>query len=167
MRSEKIFIKHSHRNYFEMAVASGFYVGAVMFIYLGTTHILENPSEHPDLTPYLLSGVFFFLALRYSVGSGYQIDFSRNSYRELFYVGFLKVGRSKKFKSIDYISVFKTSDDMYRINMWYNENKHISLAMQYEYINALKEAKELAKMLDVKLLDAASDPQDSKWVKLS
>jgi len=55
---------------------------------------------------------------------------------------------------------------LYEINLWYNRNKHFNIGTIDDFKLAIKQGKMIAKKLDIDLLDAATDPRDSKWVDL-
>lgn len=108
--------------------------------------------------------------LSFSLGVGlsnfreYHFDFDENRYKILFCVGLVKVGKWKPFENLEYISVFRNNArSVFEINLWYNRNKHFNISMYFKKEEALRMGKEIAKKLNIPILDA-TDPYNSKWI---
>lgn len=96
----------------------------------------------------------------------YHFDFENKKYKIEKHVGPIKFGRWKPFKKIEYLSVFNNGKGFYEINLWYNKNKRFNIINFEELDITLETGKTIAKKLNIDLLDAATDPRDSKWVTL-
>lgn len=60
----------------------------------------------------------------------------------------------------------KNGKGILEINLWYNKNRHFNLGQGENLTLALTAGKKIAKKLKIDLLDAASNPRDSKWVSV-
>jgi len=104
--------------------------------------------------------------IRFSMVHDYLFDLQNKQFKVIYNVGFVKWGKWKNLKTIDYISVFQKKEGQFQINLWYNTNKRIFISSSNTYDTALEIGKKLAIKLNIDLLDA-SDPHNSEWVELS
>ena len=104
----------------------------------------------------------FAIGLYFLTKISYIIDAERLRYKREY--SFLKwrFGRWRKFKSIDYVAVFKKKEEDFRVKLWYNKNKHFSICTYYDKAGAMEEADLLASRLNVNVWDA-TNPNDGKW----
>jgi len=105
-------------------------------------------------------GVYF------SLRSDYHFDFENRRYKKLFCLGPLRYGAWKAFQNLEYISVFAKSEETIELNLWYDNNSHFTIAMFNDISSGLDAGKRVAKKLEIDLLDAATDPRDSKWIDI-
>ncbi len=103
--------------------------------------------------------------IRFSMVNDYLFDLENNQFKVIHVIGFIKWGTWKQLASLDYISVYQKKEGQFQINLWYNTNKHIHISGSNEYKSALNIGEQLAKKLQIELLDA-SDPHHKKWVEL-
>ena len=121
----------------------------------------------------VLSGFGVFLMLK----EGSQIDLAAKHYREIYSVLGVNFGKWKPFPKIEYVSVFKTreskrvqglgasanfSNDVYKINLFYNRNQKIEAYITDDSSDAFENAKYIAEILSIDILDATKSP--SKWL---
>ena len=121
----------------------------------------------------VLSGIGVFLMLR----EGSEIDLMSKKYREIYSVLGVKFGTWKNLPEVEYVSVFKTkenkrvqamagsanfSNDIYKLNLFYNTNKKIEAYRTENATDAFENAKYLSQVLNIKVLDATT--RDSKWL---
>ena len=116
-------------------------------------------------------GVFFLLA------EGSEFDFEQQKYRQIKSILGISVGKWKPIPDIEYVSVFKTSEtvtlrdktaeanvtnEIIKLNLFYNRNQKIQAYETYDIDDAFKKAHELASLLNVDILDATE--RESKWL---
>jgi len=116
-------------------------------------------------------GIFFLLV------EGSEFDFKKQKYREIKSVLGISIGKWKPIPDIEYVSVFRTtetttiressaeanvSNEIIKLNLFYNTNQKIEAYNTYNIDNAFKKAKEIASLLNVDILDATE--RESKWL---
>jgi hypothetical protein len=127
-----------------------------------------------SLSGFVIIGFGIYLLLK----EGSEIDFDKMRYRKLKSLLGLNFGRWKPLPdNIEYISVFKTSEtttmrarsaeanvtnDIIKLNLFYNTNQKITAYMTYNRDDAFIKAHELASLLKVDILDATE--RESKWL---
>lgn len=153
-----ILITSKPRPIWQKIVAAIFYTAVGVCIYIFFTTLIPNIIE--------TASVLFVLALRFSLEKDYYFDLNDKRYKIVKRVGPVEIGKWKEFKDLDYVSVFKNGRGILEINLWYNKNRHFNLGQGENLTLALTAGKKIAKKLKIDLLDAASNPRDSKWVSV-
>ncbi|MDC8002677.1 hypothetical protein POV27_01315 [Aureisphaera galaxeae] len=94
----------------------------------------------------------------------YLFDFKNGQYRRIYRMGPLEYGHWMLIRNYEYVSVYKTKDEMYRIRFGYNRDKSFKLGKYGDYETALKMGKRLALKFNVDLIDetAPSGPRSIK-----
>ncbi len=123
----------------------------------------------------ILLGVALELALR----KGIELDLDEKKYRNIYSIFAINFGRWKELPETEYISVFKTIKNtrsrvitaeatlgfqVFKVNLFYNRNKHIEVYISDEIEDAFSIAKHIATVLDVDILDATTP--EKEWIKL-
>ena len=141
--------------------------GALLFLVGIYGAITNNPFN------LVLSGIGVFLMLR----EGSEIDLASKKYRELYSVLGINIGKWKDLPDIEYVSVFKTkekkrvqamgasaniSNQIYKLNLFYNRNKKIEAYITEDINDAFENAKYLSQVLNIDVLDATE--RNSKWL---
>lgn len=166
MNRNEILISQGNRPWWQKVMAAIFFTTTVIFLYYFFLYFnLENED--------LLKGSFGALNLAifsFATGVGFSVFrenhfiFEEKKYKTLICVGPVKMGQWKQFERLEYISVFKNnSRDIFEVNLWYNKNKHFNISIYSEEESALFIGKQLAKKLNIDLLDA-TNPHNSKWI---
>lgn len=121
----------------------------------------------------VLSGIGVFLIQR----EGSQIDLASKQYREIRSIMGIIIGKWKNLPDIEYVSVFKTnenkrvqamgastkfSNQVYKLNLFYNRNRKIEAYITNDVQDAFENAKYIAQVLNIKILDATE--RESKWL---
>ena len=166
MTQKEIIISQGNRPFWQIILAALFFTGMVTSLYyFSTTFNIFDSEENVKFSLHFLQiAIFlFFGGTFFSSVRDYHFNFQENKYKILFCVGPIKIGRWKSFKSLEYISVFKSSSNIYEINLWYDKNKHFNISKYKQEEFALFAGKELAKKLNIDLLDA-TNPFSKKWV---
>jgi len=152
--------------------AAGLYF-VVRPIYQGTV------SSDPDYL--MIAGAFmvpmgFMGGMRYFYTSRFYFDRTNFRYKHVDGYGPFKSGTWKSIGTIEYVSVFrqfyadqeweneKDISIAYDVNLWYNENRCITLTSYNDSESAFKFARRLAIQLQINLLDATV-PNDYQWVE--
>ncbi len=91
------------------------------------------------------------------------IDFTNKSIKYVTEIGRFRFPRKwKTLESVDYISVFKTSNG-YEVNLWFNKIKKLNLFVSGSYDTVLKRALFFADKFNIDLLDARERGYH-KWI---
>lgn len=91
------------------------------------------------------------LGIVFSMVKDFHFDFIQKKYKIVKRVGPLGFGKWRKFEALNYISVYKNSDDLFEIKLWYNGNRHYSIDVFKNDQDAIKKGKELAKNLSINI----------------
>lgn len=120
------------------------------------------------------SGTYFGIillgaALKLSLREGFELDLDGKKYRKLYSILGLNFGFWKQLPTIEYVSVFKTIKksrarvitaeanlgfEVYKLNLFYNTNKHIEVYVSENKENAFKVANHIAMVLYIDVFDA-------------
>ncbi|WP_422106905.1 hypothetical protein [Winogradskyella sp.] len=127
-----------------------------------------------SLGGFISIGIGVYLLLK----EGSEIDFDKMQYRNIKSIFGLNFGKWKPLPDdVEYISVFKTtetttlrarsaeanvSNDIIKLNLFYNRNQKITAYVTYDKEDAFKKAHELASLLNIDILDATE--RESKWL---
>ncbi len=125
----------------------------------------------------LFGVVLLGVALKLMVVEGFELDLAKKKYRKIYWLLGLCIGSWKQLPVIEYVSVFKTvkksrarvitaeanlGTQVYKVNLFYEGNKHIEVYIAEESEKSFKVAKHIAAELNTPILDATS--QDKKWI---
>jgi len=163
MGKEDVFISQGKRPIWHQILAAASFTIVIIGVYL---FIKEIEVGKISEAPVFLMVFCFLLGVRYSVVNNYYFDFEKKQYKIEKTIGPIRYGYWKDFQLLEYVSVFLNAKSLYEINLWYNRNKHFNIGTIDDFKLAIKQGKMIAKKLDIDLLDAATDPRDSKWVDL-
>lgn len=111
-------------------------------------------------------------AINYSSSNIYIFDLHNLLYKKQFSVGPLKYGKWKKLPPIEYVSIYKqslknTTDFVLDINLWLQNNSHITISRFSDlyFENAFEMGFQIANTLAVSYLDATDESsQNWDWV---
>lgn len=122
----------------------------------------------------LYSGTYFgliFLAIagKFAMREGIELDLQNKRYRKVYTLLGIVFGHWKKLPVIEYVSVFKTKKKtrsrvitaeatldfvVYKVNLFYQRNKHIEAYIADEKEEAFKIAQDIATSLAIDIHDA-------------
>lgn len=120
--------------------------------------------------------IFTVIGFNFLLTEGTQIDFDQMIYRNIRSVFGIHIGKWKKLPVFDYISVFKTtektaisvtsatavmSDEVYLLNLFYEQNKYITFYKTTNKEDAFEKAKHFRNVLNLNILDATE--RQSVW----
>ncbi|EDM45631.1 hypothetical protein SCB49_07477 [unidentified eubacterium SCB49] len=168
MEVKDVYISNGTRPLWQLLIAAVLYTASLYFVYLFVTGYQANIDKNfKGLATLLEVAIFCFAGgIGFSRVVDYQFDLKEKKYRIIYNFGIVRLGRSYLFVSIDYISVyFNKSKGLYEVKLWYNTNKHFTLVVYEEYVNALDAGVAIANKLELDLWDA-SDPHNGKWAQL-
>jgi hypothetical protein len=113
----------------------------------------------------ILLGAAFKLSLR----EGFELNLREKRYRIIYSIFAINFGLWKNLPQIEYVSVFKTKQnsrarvitaeanlgfEVYKLNLFYNRNKHVEAYVSDDMEDAFKTAKHIAMALNIDILDA-------------
>ena len=162
MDKKDVFITHGRRPLSQRLIAALFFTLIVYCVYRTVSDIMRNHSPAMWIT---IAIVAWFLGLRFGTVRQFYFDFKTKRFREEYLIGPIKIGAWEPLPELEYISVFRKGG-YFQINMWFKPNQFYNLSTFNDIEIALKQGEEIAKKLQIGLLDAATDPRNSKWVKL-
>lgn len=168
MEQNEILISQGNRPYWQIIIAALFFTGMLIFLYYFfiTFNIYESTKKVKSSISFLEIAIFLFAGgVSFSIVRDYHFNFKEKKYKILFCVGPVQIGSWKKFKNLEYISVYKNKKNAFEINLWYDKNRHFNLSHQNKADAALFMGKELSKKLKIDLLDA-TDPHNKQWVDI-
>lgn len=111
-------------------------------------------------------------AIRLGMREGVEINLESKRYRKLYWVFAIELGQWKPIPNIEYISVFRTtqksrarvltaqalaSNEVFKLNLFYNRNKHIEAYVTASIDDAFKVANQMALALDTEVYDATKE----------
>lgn len=118
-----------------------------------------------------------FIGLYLLTQNGMELDYKNNTYRRVKSLFGITVGKWQPLPNIEYVSVFKTtetttvwaasasanvSSSVVKVNLFYNTNQKIEIYDSKNADDAFSKAKEIAKILNIDVLDATS--RETKWL---
>ena len=172
MVRKNIIISEGNRPIWQTCIAAFLYTLALillgMFFLAYEVVPFEVGSSKGDFRIFYVAVLCIVQGFLFSVVKSIFFDLKKKRYKEQYSVGPIKIGRWKNLPEIDYVSIFKQpkSDGnyIYEVNLWHQRNRHFNV---YESINLnpiFEMGKEIAKSLDVDLLDA-TEPNNHKWIE--
>ena len=117
----------------------------------------NNKLRHFNFTWIYAIIILFFYAIKFSIVNHYYFDFEKKKYKIEKTIGPIKIGNWKEFRNLNYISIFKNTNELYEVNLWYNKNKHFNIVMFVEYKDALEIGQELAVKMKIALFDTTAN----------
>ncbi len=126
-----------------------------------------------DITGFIAFGIGLFLIKK----EGTELDLESKKLRSI--VSFLGIhfGKWKQAPAFEYVSIFKTNEnirlryfvaeanmkkEIYKINLFYNRNKYITVYKTEELDDAMKNGIEIGRVFGIDVLDATKANQ--KWL---
>jgi hypothetical protein len=162
LENRDLFITQRNRPWWHTAIAGLSYTVAISALYFFFTNF--NGISLPGLAFVLTYSIM--MGLRFSMMIHYHFDFVAFQYKKEKSVGPIRFGKWKPFENLGYIGVFNNASGLYDLNLWYDGNQYFTIKSFQDMKEALEMGEELAKKMDIDLLDAAGGPHDSKWVDL-
>lgn len=124
-------------------------------------------------------GFLFLLGgLSLLVKNGTEINLENKKYRDIYVLFNKKFGKWKDLPNIEYISIFKVKykvkaglhlalehefkDFMYRVQFFYNRNQKIIIFETKDKLDAIKQSKFIADILNLEIYDATE--KKGKWL---
>lgn len=119
-------------------------------------------------------------ALKLSLKEGFELNLEEKKYRNVNSIFAINFGFWKKLPEIDYISVFRTIKnsrsrviaaeatlgfEVFKVNMFYQKNRHIEAYVSDELEDTFSVAKHIAVVLELDILDATK--QDKEWITVT
>jgi len=113
--------------------------------------------------------ILIFIAFLFLVRNGIEINPEKKQFRKINSLFGLTIGRWKNLPSIEYVSVFKTVKNsrlrvrtaetthgftVYKINLFYNQNKHLEVYTTEDKKEAFIIANHFAESFKIKVFDA-------------
>lgn len=120
----------------------------------------------------LLGIILMGVALRLAMREGVEIDLNDKRYRKVYSIFAISLGSWKKLPALEYVSVFKTrkksrarviaaeaqlSTVVYKLNLFYNRNKHIEAYVSDDKDDAMNVANHIATVLELEIHDATRE----------
>ena len=168
MEDKDVYISNGKRPLWQLLIAAALYAASFYFVYMFVVRYqVSIGKNNKGLAGLMEIAIFCFAGgVGFSRVVDYRFDLKEKKYRIIYNFGFVRLGKTYTFDSIDYIAVyFNRTTDVYEVNLWYNKNKHFALVLYEDDKSALDAGKALAIKLTVDLWDA-TDPQNGDWIEL-
>ena len=158
------------RSWYELLLASVFFS---IFIYV-LILLFYNTYFELSLIVFLkrlastigLGGFCFIKGLQFSATKNMLIDLDTNTIVSRYIVGPFTYDSKTKAAEFEYVSFFKNKEDSFGTNLWYKVNRHFKMYSFEKEEAARKFSIEIAKKLNIDLLDA-TERANSKWIDKS
>ena len=157
MEKESVIISEGNRPLWQIILAAFFFTCSFVafgyFFYYFKFSVKDKVVEvYPGLLE--LAGMCFFGGIGFSVKSTKYFDLVGNKYKNVLSIGPFKDGKWTDLPQMEYVSVFRDSEEIFSINIWYNKNKHFNIYTYHDKETALEMGYHVAKSLGIKLFDA-------------
>jgi hypothetical protein len=126
----------------------------------------------------ILSSSGLVRVLRYLYASRFYFDLEKGRYKHADGIAPFVSGKWQNIGKIEYVSFFrqlyadqeaydeeKNISIAYDVNLWYGDDRYITLTSYNSKLPAFKFARRLATQLNIRMLDS-TEPNDYKWVEL-
>ena len=173
--SQKRIVNQTDRSLIIKCIAAFFFT-AFLFLIFRSYHItfasgydLSNKQDFviwgKELKNILLAGVFVFAIGSY-LAKRKRIIFVNSSkkYKVQYFIGPFHRGRWTHYEELKMIGIFKNSKEIYEVNIWFSNSRHIKFDNFQLHNKALVEAQYLAETLKLPIWDA-SDPKNPDFIK--
>ena len=119
-------------------------------------------------------------ALKLSLREGFELNLEEKKYRNVYSIFAINFGFWKNLPKAEYVSVFKTTKnsrarvitaeanlgfEVYKLNLFYDRNRHIEVYISDEMEDAFGVAKHIALALELDILDATKSEQ--VWINIT
>jgi len=167
-KERKIIISSGIRPLWHLFLASIFYTISFFII---LTFFLNFPKSFLEIISFIdlvgkVNILYFTIpsALHFSIITFTHLDVDNKQVKKEYTLGVIKWGFWKKLPELTYVSVFKQSINqntqyVYDVNLWLKDHKHINVFRTSDlfFEDAFGTGYDIAKTLDIKLLDATED----------
>lgn len=166
-KSDKLLISSGKRKWYEIVLGSILYTIIVYLIIQMLYYSILYQSFNLFIFYLIVTlkafGFVMPVALSLTVIKDILINTTTNKLETIYSVGPFKYKYNSVIPQLDYISVFKNGKEEYEVNLWYAKNKHYNMYTYESADGAFQFSKEIAKKLNIDLLDATVKG-DFQWV---
>ncbi len=153
MNKSSIYISKGSKSPWKLIFPAICFLLALYIIFQSFSYV---PKESQSSVEFFLVSILTVMPLLvvsivFSTVKDFHFDFINKKYKIVKRIGFLGFGKWRTFETLNYISVYKTSDNFSEIKLWYNENKHYSIDIYRNEQEAINKGKELAKNLNLNI----------------
>ncbi len=166
MKENYLFIYQSPPPKWKIVVAALLFSVAFYNLYRCIQDII-NPNTYPSILSVFFFICFIIIAMPIATTTNFHLDIENDRFKEEKQLGRMKIGWWEPMFPFDYVSVFKFKESMYVIRLWFDRNEYFTVAGYSNKSIALEEGEIIARKMSIDLLDAATDPRNSKWIDLS
>ena len=143
----------------------------IFLIYFITFQTVYDLSKESDFVSWGkdLKSVLVFLFL--SIGLGFYLakrkrilfNTTTHKYKEEYYIGPFYWGNWSSYEGLKMVGIFKNSKNVYEVNIWFTNSRHLKFEKFHKEEDALAEAKYLARTLSLSVWNA-SDPKNGHYL---
>jgi hypothetical protein len=155
------------RSWYDLLLASVFFsifIYLLILLFYNTYFELSLIVFLKRLAPTIgLGGFCFIKGLQFSATKNMLIDLDTNTIVSRYIVGPFTYDSKTKAAEFEYVSFFKNKDDSFGTNLWYKVNRHFKMYSFEKEEAARNFSVEIAKKLNIDLLDA-TEKGNSKWI---
>lgn len=163
-----IIISESDRPIWQIVIAAFFFtLASALIIYNNFNWATANVSGNSILSNFEVSAYLTFIGVSFCYRKRIHIDVFNSRFKPTIELGPLKLGKWQIIRNYQYVSVFHqpltSGTYTFKVNLWYDNNKHFELYEKDDYKEAFLIGYELSEELNIDLLDATV-PNDFKWI---
>jgi len=172
MQNRNVIISEGNRPLWQLIIAAIHYTAilALLFFFFAKFEFTtETKKLRGTLGLLELAILLLTSALAFSMVKNFLFDLNERKYKIEYCIGPFHFGKWQKLPEIQYVSVFRQPKQdgnyIYEANLWYQRNKHFNVYESDIKAPAFKMGENIAKILNVKLLDA-TEPNNFRWINL-
>ncbi|WP_285651260.1 hypothetical protein [Allomuricauda sp. NBRC 101325] len=173
MEKEGVIISEGGRSIFQLVLASFFFTMGIILLLLYFFGInlfdLDNSYKKWIVGNFEIGLFAIVQGVVFSMVRSIHFDLKANKYKIVYSVGPISYGKWKELPEVNYVSVFRQpkSNGKYTfdVNLWYTNNRHFNVYENYIVEPSFDMGYQIAKSLNVDLLDA-TDPHNKKWIEI-
>lgn len=172
MKSRNVIISEGNRPFWQLVIAAIHYTAIFFLLFFFFTKFEFTTNTKKLKGSFGLLELALFLipsALAFSLVRNFLFDLEQKRYKIEYCIGPIRFGKWQQLPEIEYVSVFKQpkadGDYIFEVNLWYSRNQHFNIYENTSLESAFLMGKNVAKVLEVKLLDATV-ANNFKWTKL-
>ncbi|WP_340199585.1 hypothetical protein [Ascidiimonas sp. W6] len=170
MKGSKVITLAGRRPIWQLLIASLCFTVAfyIFYVFVSNLHAdLKGKQLNQHLQMLAPAATLIVFGTAFSMNKLIHFDISQKQFKIAYVLGFIKYGKWISINDFNYVSVFKqplsNGSSSIDINVWYNTNKKIRVIRQNSKELAIKTAKDIARKLELDLLDA-TNANNHKWI---
>ncbi len=155
-----IYVSKGHKAFWKLLFPYACFALAIYWSYHALVKFTSAGVENRGLVlvvSFIMILPLIVLGIYFSRIQDFYFDFGTKRYRIVTRIGIFKVGKWRRFKNLNYVSLFSNLDHVYQLNLWYDGNRHFKVDTFWVYEDAQYIGKEIAEQLNIGFYDAVAE----------